>query len=67
MTSDPYAEHTAWLIGYARRLARGEAEDIPETRPRLKWWQGHRLEEKPAPHDGGYRNAPSDYRRPVVL
>jgi len=67
MTSDPYSEHTAWLIGYGRRLANGTAEDIPETRPRPRWSEGFRLETSPAPYDGGYAGAPSDYRRQVVL
>jgi hypothetical protein len=64
---DLWSAFNAEMLAYARRLARGEAEDIPETRPRPRWSEGFRLETKPAPHDGGYRNAPSDYRGPRTL
>jgi hypothetical protein len=61
MTSDPWSQHTAEMIEYARRLARGEAEDIPAPEP-LKWWQGPRWETN---EGSGY--SPEEYGRPRVL
>lgn len=63
MTSDPFAEHNAFMRAWAARFARGEHEEIPAPEP-LKWWQGPRMD---VPASSGYGAGGSDYRSPKVL
>lgn len=48
-----WTAHTEFMMGYARRLANGAAEDIPPLEP-LKWWQGPRWD---VPASSGYYGA----------